>query len=161
VTFYASITQLPAFADYHMEGRTYRYFRGEPVYPFGFGLSYTRFEYSGLGLSRMSLGAAGRLAVSVDVKNAGSRAGDEVVQLYVRKAGEARPGDAIRTLRGFERVRLAAGEQKRIRFALVPERDLSSYDESRKAYVVAPGEYEIEIGASSADIRARARVTVR
>ena len=83
------------------------------------------------------------------------------MQLYLRKAGTARPREAIRTLRGFERISLGPGEQKRVRFAIVPERDLSSYDESRKAYVAAPGEYEIEIGASSADIRAHERVTVR
>jgi beta-glucosidase len=173
VTFYESIAQLPAFADYHMEGRTYRYFRGAPVYPFGFGLSYTRFAYSGLQLPRTALSASGRLEVSVDVKNAGSRAGDEVVQLYVRKAGEARPGDAIRTLRGFERVRLAAGEQKRVRFAIVPERDLATFVAvglqphgtpgglKPAGYDVVSGEYEIEIGASSADIRAHGRMTVR
>ncbi len=161
VTFYESIDQLPPFSDYNMEGRTYRYFRGEPVYPFGFGLSYTRFEYSGLQLPSAAPGAGGRLEVSIDVKNAGPRAGDEVVQLYLRQAGAARPGEAIRTLRGFERISLGPGEQKRVRFTIVPERDLSSYDESRKADVVAPGEYEIEIGASSADIRARGRVTVR
>jgi len=160
VTFYESAAQLPPFADYGMEGRTYRYFRGEPVYPFGFGLSYTRFEYSGIQLSRSALGVADRLEVSVGVKNAGARAGDEVVQLYVRRAGSAKPA-AIRTLRGFERVGLAAGQQKRVRFTIVPERDLATYDEERKAYVAASGTYEIEVGSSSRDVRARAHVTVR
>ena len=160
VTFYESVTELPPFADYGMEGRTYRYFRGEPVYPFGFGLSYTRFEYSGLRLSRPTPRTADRLDVTVAVRNSGARAGDEVVQLYVRRAGAMRPA-AIRTLRGFERVRLAAGEQKQVRFTLQPERDLAEYDEGRKAYRAAPGEYEIEIGASSADIRLRERVTVK
>jgi beta-glucosidase len=160
VTFYESVTDLPPFADYGMEGRTYRYFRGEPVYPFGFGLSYTRFEYSGLRISRPVTRTADRLDVTVAVRNSGARAGDEVVQLYVRRAGAVSPA-AIRTLRGFERVRLAAGEQKQVRFTLLPERDLAAYDESRKAYRAAPGEYEIEIGASSADIRLRERVTVK
>ena len=160
VTFYESATELPPFADYGMEGRTYRYFRGEPVYPFGFGLSYTRFEYSGLRLSRPTPRTADRLDVTIAVRNSGSRAGDEVVQLYVRRAGAVSPA-AIRTLRGFERVRLAAGEQKRVRFTLLPERDMAAYDEGRKAYRTAPGEYEIEIGASSADIRLRDRVTVK
>ena len=94
------------------------------------------------------------------MKNAGSRAGEEVVQLYVRGAEPARLA-AIRSLRGFERVRLAPGEQKRVRFTLVPERDFASYDEARKAYAVAPGAFEIEVGASSADLRLRGRVTVR
>ena len=91
VTFYESATQLPPFADYGMEGRTYRYFRGEPVYPFGFGLSYTRFEYSGLRLSRPAPRTADRLDVTVAVRNSGARAGDEVVQLYVRRAGAVEP----------------------------------------------------------------------
>jgi beta-glucosidase len=160
VTFYESVDQLPPFADYGMEGRTYRYFRGESVYPFGFGLSFTRFEYSGLRLSRSTVGTGDSLEVSVDVKNVGARAGEEVVQLYVRGAGAARPV-ANRTLRAFERIGLAAGEQKHLRFSLVPERDLATYDETRRAYAVAPGMFEIEVGASSGDIRARAQVRVR
>jgi beta-glucosidase len=159
VTFYESVGQLPPFADYAMEGRTYRYFRGEPVYPFGHGLSYTRFEYSGLQLSRARLGTRDPLEVSLDVKNAGPRDGDEVVQLYVRDVETTGPA-AIRDLRGFERVPLKAGEQKRVRFSLVPERDLAHYDEARKALAVEPGEYEIEVGASSRDLRLRARVRV-
>jgi len=160
VTFYESVAQLPAFADYHMEGRTYRYFRGEPVYPFGFGLSYTRFAYSGLRLSKSTMSTADRLEVEVDVKNAGARAGEEVVQLYVRDAESSRPV-AIRALRGFERISLAPGEQRRVRFTLVPEKDMSTYDEVRRGYVVEPGEFEVEIGASSRDLRVRGRVMVR
>ena len=160
VTFYESVAQLPPFADYNMEGRTYRYFRGEPVYPFGHGLSYTRFQYSGLRLSQPAAAAGDRVEAEVSVKNTGSRAGEEVVQLYVRGTAPDRLA-AIRNLRGFERVRLAPGEQKRVRFTLVPERDFASYDEARKAYAVAPGAFEIEVGASSADLRLRGRVTVR
>ena len=159
VTFYASVDQLPPFADYAMEGRTYRYFRGEPLYPFGHGLSYTRFEYSGLRLSRSRLGRADPLDVSLDLKNVGGRDGEEVVQLYVRDV-ESKPGGAIHQLRGFERVRVAAGERTRVRFRLVPERDLAHYDETRRALAVKPGELEIEAGASSRDIRLRGRVSV-
>jgi beta-glucosidase len=159
VTFYASAAQLPPFADYAMEGRTYRYFRGEPLYPFGHGLSYSKFEYSGLQLSRPRLGTRDPLEVSLDVANAGSRDGDEVVQLYVRDV-EAPPGAASRELRGFERVRLKAGERKRVRFELVPERDLARYDEVLGALAVEPGEFEIEVGASSRDLRLRGRVRV-
>jgi beta-glucosidase len=159
VTFYESVAQLPPFADYAMEGRTYRYFRGEPLYPFGHGLSYTRFEYSGLQLSPTRVGPGGRVEASLDVRNAGSRDGDEVVQLYVRDLATRRP-TAVRELRGFERVGLKAGEQRRIRFALVPERDLAHYDEARKAFTVEPGAFEIEAGASSRDLRLRGRVSV-
>ena len=159
VTFYGSVEDLPGFSDYKMEGRTYRYFRGKPVYPFGHGLSYTRFEYSGLKLSRARVGAKDALEVTAAVKNVGARAGDEVVQLYVRSAGE----DATapnRSLRGFERVALKPGEQRTVRFQLVPERDLQRYDEARKALAVAPGEFELELGASSADLRLRGKFTV-
>jgi beta-glucosidase len=159
VTFYESVSQLPPFADYALEGRTYRHFRGEPVYPFGHGLSYTLFEYSGLQLPKPRLGMRDPVEISLDVKNVGNRDGDEVVQVYVRDV-EATPPAAIRELRGFERVPLKAGEQKRVRFTLVPERDLAHYDESRKALAVKPGELEIEVGASSRDLRLRGRVRV-
>jgi beta-glucosidase len=159
VTFYESVADLPGFSDYAMEGRTYRYFRGKPVYAFGHGLSYTRFAYSGLKLSRPRVGASDTLDVSVDVKNTGARAGDEVVQLYVRSTA-ADDKSPNRSLRGFERVALKAGELRTVRFKLVPERDLARYDEARKALAVAPGEFEVEIGASSADVRERGRFTV-
>jgi beta-glucosidase len=159
VTFYESTRQLPAFEDYAMEGRTYRYFRGQPVYAFGHGLSYTRFEYSGLRLSRPRVGPAESLEVSLDVRNAGSRDGDEVVQLYVR-GGAASPAAPNRDLRGFTRVPLRAGETRRVSFTLVPERDLLRYDEARQALRVAAGAWEVEVGASSADLRLRGRFEV-
>jgi beta-glucosidase len=159
VTFYESAAQLPPFADYAMEGRTYRYFRGEPLYPFGHGLSYTRFEYSGLTLSRSRLGRGDRLEISLDLKNAGARPGDEVVQLYVRDA-EPEATSPVRRLRGFERVHLKSGEQRSVRFTLVPQRDLARYDETRKAFTVDPGGFEIEVGASSRDLQLRGRVEV-
>ena len=163
VTFYRSIDQLPPFTDYGMEGKTYRYFRGEPLYPFGHGLSYTRFEYSGLRLSRARLADRDRLEVSLDVKNAGRRDGDEVVQLYVRDpapVSASKRTPPTRSLRGFERLRLKRGEQRRVSFALVPADDFASYDEGRKAFTVTPGDVEIELGASSRDIRLRGKVVV-
>jgi len=159
VTFYTSVAELPPFADYAMEGRTYRYFRGQPLYPFGHGLSYTRFAYSGLSLSRTRAGPRDRVEVALDVKNVGSRDGDEVVQLYARDVQTTAPAP-IRELRGFERVALKAGEQRRVRFTLVPERDLARYDETKKAKSVEPGEFEVELGASSGDARLRGRLTV-
>ena len=115
VTFYRDVEQLPAFDDYSMNGRTYRYFKGEPLWGFGYGLSYSQFAYSGLRARRTPDGAR----VSVRVKNDSPREGDEVVQLYL--AGGA--DEAIRDLRGFERVHLKAGEGKQVEFTL-PARDV-------------------------------------
>ena len=159
VTFYASADQVPAFDDYAMEGRTYRDFRGTPLYAFGHGLSYTRFEYANLKLSRPSVARDATLEVSLDVKNAGKRGGDEVVQLYVRGVDAKAPA-ANRELRGFARVHLKAGEARRVAFTLRPSRDLLRYDEAKKALAVAPGPFEVEVGASSADLRLRARASV-
>ena len=159
VTFYRSVDQLPAFDDYSMDGRTYRYFAGDVLYPFGHGLSYTRFEYARLRLSRLRLRADDTLEVEAEVRNAGARSGDEVAQLYARDPQRRRSGP-IRALRGFERVRLEPGETKLVRFTLIPRRDLARYDEASRAFVVDAGEYEIEVGASSRDLRLRGRVQV-
>ena len=159
VTFYESIDQVPAFTDYSMAGRTYRYFEGEPLYPFGYGLSYTRFAWSNLRLSREALGAADPLEVSVDVRNAGERDGDEVVQLYVHDVESTRPMP-LKSLRGFRRISLKRGESRRVSFTLVPEKDFACYDEEKKAFAVDPGEFEVQIGASSRDVRLAGRVRV-
>lgn len=159
VTFYKAGEAMPAFDDYAMEGRTYRYFRGTPLYPFGHGLSYTRFDYGTLRLDADSLRADGRLGVAVDVANTGTRSGDEVVQLYVRRE-HAGSGDVVQELRGFQRVQLAPGERRTVTFTLEAAQALRHYDEARAAYAVQPGAYEVRVGASSADIRARGRFTV-
>jgi beta-glucosidase len=112
VTFYKSVDQLPAFTDYAMKGRTYRYFRGEPLYPFGFGLSYSTFAYSGLSAKRTPRGAE----IQATVRNTSARDGDEVVQLYV--GGGPEEGAPIRSLRGFQRIHLRAGESREVRFVL-------------------------------------------
>ena len=112
VTFYKSIDQLPQFTDYNMKGHTYRYFAGEPLYPFGYGLSYSTFAYSDLSAKRTSSGAE----IRAMVKNASSREGDEVVQLYV--AGESGDGAPIRSLRGFQRIHLRAGESRQVTFTV-------------------------------------------
>ena len=112
VTFYRSVDQLPPFADYNMKGRTYRYFKGDPLYSFGFGLSYSTFQYSGLKAKRTRKGAE----IRATVKNTSAREGDEVVQLYVAGgAGEEQP---IRNLRGFQRIHLGAGESRQVSFTL-------------------------------------------
>mgnify|MGYP000860405893 CR=1 FL=1 len=117
VTFYKSVDQLPPFEDYAMKGRTYRYFEGEALYPFGFGLSYSTFEYSALRAARGGEGAT----ITARVRNTSAVDGDEVVQLYVKGGGN--PGDPIRQLRGFERVRLRAGEEREVTFTM-PVTDL-------------------------------------
>ena len=159
VTFYRSVSQLPAFADYDMKGRTYRYLDGEPLYPFGFGLSYTTFEYSALTVDRPRVKAGDPVVVSMQLKNTGARDGHEVVQVYVR-ALNARVPMPLKSLRAFSRVSIATGQTLPLRFSLVPSKDFAHYDETQKAMVASPGEYEIQVGASSKDIRLTTRVTV-
>jgi len=143
VTFYRSVEDLPPFDDYRMEGHTYRYFRGESLFPFGYGLSYTTFAYHNLRLSAQTLDPEEALTVSVEVQNVGQRAGDEVVQLYLRDVAASVPVP-IRQLGGFERVHLAPGERQTVTFALSP-RQFSLIDaEGRR--VVEPGEFEIAVG---------------
>jgi len=142
VTFYKGVDQLPAFEDYAMKNRTYRYFGGDPLYPFGFGLSYSRFAYSHLKLSSTELEAGGPLGVEVDVGNTGGRDGDEVVELYLNFPNS--PGAPIRALRGFTRVHLAAGATQHLSFTL-QSRDLSQVNE-RGDRIVASGIYRISVG---------------
>jgi beta-glucosidase len=159
VTFYRSVEQLPPFADYDMKGRTYRYFEGDPLYPFGHGLSYTRFGYSGLQVGKAKIGAREAVDVSVTIRNAGARPGDEVVQLYARAMAPKLPMP-LKQLRGFQRVSLKPGEQRRVTFRLTPAEDFSHYDVATRAFVVDPGDYEVQVGASSRDIRLTGRVGV-
>jgi beta-glucosidase len=159
VTFYREDEKLPAFDDYAMRGRTYRYFEGRPLYPFGHGLSYTRFTYSDLELDRKRGAPDQAVQVKVKVRNDGAREGEEVVQLYL-KPQPAKAGRAIKELRGFQRIALAAGEERVVTFSFVPLKDLRSYDERAEAYAVDPGSYEVQVGASSADIRLAEAFTV-
>ena len=160
VTFYKSVDELPPFADYSMKGRTYRYFEGEPSYPFGHGLSYTRFEYSDLRLEPTEVGPDQAVEASLSVTNTGRRAGHEVVQLYSR-ALEARVPMPLKQLSGFERVWLEAGEKRRLVFRLAPAESVGHYDVGARRFTVEPGEYEVDVGASSRDIRLAGRFRVR
>jgi beta-glucosidase len=142
VTFYASNEQLPPFADYAMANRTYRYFRGLPDYPFGHGLSYTRFAYGGLQVAAPTVRAGTGQEVRVQVRNAGARAGDEVVQLYLETPGEA--ATPRRSLKGFERIHLAPGETRTLSFRLEP-RDLAFAD-AAGTMRIRPAEYRLWVG---------------
>jgi len=150
VTFYRSVEQLPPFADYKMDGRTYRYFRGEALYPFGHGLSYTRFLYSKPQVSSAVVQADGSVDVSVDVTNEGGRDGDEVLQLYVTHP--QKPGAPLRTLQGFQRVHLLKGETKRVSFRL-QDRGLSTVDLDGKR-TIGPGKVDVWIGGGQPVSRA-------
>ena len=155
VTFYTSTEELADFTDYNMragKGFTYRYYTGKPLYPFGHGLSYTTFNYSNLKINKSKLGADDTLKIKVDVTNTGSRNGEEVVQLYVRDVESSLPMP-VRQLRGFERITLEKGQTKTVTFTLTPMEDMRYYDAQKQAYAVEAGEFEIQIGASSSDIR--------
>jgi beta-glucosidase len=141
VTFYKDVTQLPPFEDYAMKGRTYRYFEGTPLYPFGFGLSYTSFSYSGLAVPA-AVEAGSPLVAEVTVTNTGNKAGDEVAQLYLSFPKVA--GAPLRALRAFERVHLEAGASQKVQFTLNP-RDLSMVTEAGVP-IVAEGEYTVSVG---------------
>ncbi len=155
VTFYRATGDLPDFKNYDMEGRTYRYFGGKPLYAFGHGLSYTTFRYANL---RAAPAADGTVAVTVEVTNTGKRDGDEVVQIYATPPAAARPQE-IRALCGFDRVALKAGEAKTVRI-IIPASALRRWDETRDGYAVPAGEWTIGVGSSSADIRQSAVVTL-
>ena len=159
-TVYASESQVPPLDEYDIsKGFTYLYVKGEPLFPFGHGLSYTEFRYRNLKLSPAKISADGKLTATVDIENTGPRAGDEVVQLYTRAVSSSvvRPH---KELRGFQRVTLRPGEKRTVTLT-VPAAKLAFYDEKTHAFVVEPGAYEIQVGASSADIRLAERFEVQ
>ena len=158
VTFYKSVSDLPPFEDYAMKGRTYRYFTGTPLYPFGYGLSYTTFGYKNFRTSAERFTAAGTVGVSVDVTNTGAKAGDEVVQLYVSHPSSKVPR-AIKDLRGYRRVTLQPGETRTIRFS-IPAASLAYWNEQTHGWVVESEPVKLLVGASSADIRAEQKIQI-
>ena len=140
LTFYKSVSQLPPFSSYAMNGRTYRYFQGTPLYPFGYGLSYTKFAYSNLRASSPQVDDG--VTISVDVKNSGAVAGDEVVQLYLSHRDAA--GAPIRALAGLQRVHFEPGKQSTVTFKPT-EREWSVVD-SAGARKLVPGNVEVWVG---------------
>ncbi|MBS1656328.1 MAG: glycoside hydrolase family 3 C-terminal domain-containing protein, partial [Bacteroidetes bacterium] len=151
VTFYKSDNDIPAFSDYDMKGRTYRYFKGDALYPFGYGLSYTNFTYSGLSLpARIEKGKT--ITVSVQVTNSGKVDGEEVAELYVSHPGVT--GESpIRALKGFHRLFLKAGETKTVSFPLSVE-DLSLINETGTSYE-PEGKVMISVGGGQPGIKNR------
>ena len=144
VTFYKSVNDLPPFTDYNMQNRTYRYFKGEPLFPFGYGLSYTTFKYSNFK-TKKTYAVGDTINVTVEVKNTGKISGDEVVELYLSDLSSSVPVP-IRALKGFKRISLLPGEAKVVSFSLAPD-SFSVIDEQNKR-VVKPGLFELTVGGS-------------
>jgi beta-glucosidase len=152
VTFYTGVDQLPNFENYAMEGRTYRYFKGTPLYPFGYGLSYTTFDYKDLKLPTDAVSGNAGMTASVTVTNTGKSGGDEVAQLYLSFPDV--PGAPIRALRAFKRVHLESGHSQTLTFDLKP-RDLGMVTEAGDP-IVAAGQYQVSIGGGQPDTGASA-----
>ena len=152
ITFPRSASQLPLVYNHKPSGRGYDYtfMSAIPLFPFGHGLSYTKFEYSGLKFSDTTIRPDGTVSVSVDVRNTGKMKGDEVVQLYLRDmvGSVSRP---VKELKGFQRINLDPGESRTVTFTLTTE-ELKMLDEKMR-WVVEPGEFMVMIGSSSEDIR--------
>ncbi|HEY2722684.1 MAG TPA: glycoside hydrolase family 3 C-terminal domain-containing protein, partial [Chitinophagaceae bacterium] len=145
VTFYESDNDLPAFDDYSMSNRTYRYFKGQALYPFGFGLSYTTFKFSDLHLASNTIHKNQSVSAEVTITNEGVRTGDEVIQLYISHEGVE--GSPLQALKGFKRINLAAGQSQKVSFTLTP--DLLAVIDKNGNSIFAPGKVKIIIGDSS------------
>ena len=146
VTFYKTTEQLPDFEDYNMQGRTYRYFKGEALFPFGYGLSYTSFEIGKAQLSKKRIHANESVNLDLWIKNTGERDGEEVIQVYIRKLKDKE--GPLKTLRAFKRVHVKSGEKKQISIHL-PNDSFEFFDPEFNVMRVMTGEYEVLYGTSS------------
>jgi beta-glucosidase len=149
VTFYRSVSDLPAFDDYSMAKRTYRYFTGQPLYRFGFGLSYTTFGYGNLRISPATPRSGDAVTVSAEIRNTGQVGGDEVVQLYLKDVQASLPVPQVQ-LAGFTRIRLAPGEKRTVQFTLTAEQ-MSLADEAGK-WVLEPGDFRVWVGGQQPNL---------
>jgi beta-glucosidase len=147
VTFYRSVDDLPGFSDYNMDNRTYRYFTGEPLYPFGYGLSYTTFTYEKPELEKSAITGSESVTVKVNVTNTGDLPGEEVVQLYI-KDDESKEKRPLRELKGFKRIYLETGETKEVEFTIT-SKEREYYDVELQEYIAEPGTFTIFTGSSS------------
>jgi beta-glucosidase len=154
VTFYKSINDIPAFDDYAMKGKTYRYCEKPVLYPFGFGLSYAKFTYTKMQLSSPVLNK--KITITATLKNTGNWDGDEVVQLYIHQQGQ----EAIKELKGYQRVHLKKGETRDVIFYLSPD-DVLHYNAAKDELGVLPGKVDLMIGPSSQDIRLKFYVVIK
>lgn len=150
VTFYRTTEELPEFTDYSMENRTYRYMKNEALYPFGYGLSYTQFDYSDLKLSKTKVNIGEGFTISVKVTNTGKLAGEEVAQVYIKDV-EASWAVPNWQLSGIKRVKLEPGESKDISFEILPEQLAVINDEGQS--IIEPGDFEVYVGGSQPDTR--------
>lgn len=158
-TWPKGLYQLPRMSDYNIRnGRTYMYFKGEPLYPFGFGLSYSEFEYSNLSPAQREAKSGETVTVSVDITNNGEMDGDEVVQLYVQYPG-SRVERPLKQLKGFERVHIGAGETRTVQIEMEVD-ELSYWNTDAGGYVLEKGPVKLLVGASSADIRQETSITI-
>jgi beta-glucosidase len=154
VTFYHATADLPAFENYSMENRTYRYFKGSPLYSFGYGLSYTSFTYRYLQIDPPEIKAGESVTVRVEIENTGALAGDEVAQLYLKDLESSLPVPRL-SLQGFTRIHLAPGEKQTLKFSLAP-RQMSLADESGK-WVLEPGVFAVWVGGRQPDLTGAAQ----
>jgi beta-glucosidase len=146
VTFYKNLQQLPDFSDYSMTGRTYRYMTAEPLFPFGYGLSYTSFNIGEAKASKSVIAKTEGIKLTVPVANTGKIEGTEILQVYVRKVNST--DGLIKTLRGFKRVLVASGKTETVTLDL-PAKTFEFFDQSNGAVQVTPGDYELLYGTSS------------
>jgi beta-glucosidase len=158
VTYYKSVEDLPHFEDYDMEGRTYRYFRGDPLYAFGHGLSFSEFKYEQLRISNAEVSESDTIMAEVTVTNRGPVGGDEVIQLYVRDL-ESNAPQPLKSLRGFRRVHIENNQSRTVGIPLAIH-DLAYYSETKQRFLLEHGEFELQVGASSSDIRLSKVITV-
>jgi beta-glucosidase len=150
VTFYRANSDLPPIDDYNMANRTYRYFTGQPLYAFGFGLSYTTFAYRDLQITPCEVKSGNAVTVQVEVENTGKRLGDEVVQLYVKDVEASLPVPQLQ-LQGFTRIRLAPGGKQIVQFKLTADQ-LSFVDEAG-AWILEPGEFKVWVGGQHPNLQ--------
>ena len=159
ITFYKSVNDLPAFEDYSMAGRTYKYFDGEALYAFGHGLSFTSFEYKSVKPNAVTYNSNDTITLSITISNSGKYDGDEVVQVYAKQPEELK-GQPIKSLVAFQRIHFIKGETKDVTIS-IPVSRLRHFDLSMNDYSIAKGNFELLIGSASDDIRMKKTVTIR